>query len=293
MEDSYMKALLIISTILGLGFTAHAAIKVPGKYTWSGCDTCAEPESAYYDEATDTIFISNVGGVPNEKDGKGWIQKVDSGGKMKGAQWLTGLNAPKGMRSYKGTLWVTDIDEVISIDIASGKITKKIPITGAQFLNDLTVTADGTIYVSDTVGNKIYAIKDGKPEVFVEGEQTDWPNGLLVDGKELVVASWGIGATDWSTKVPGKLFSFNLETKKKTIITKKPLGNLDGLEKFGNDYLVSDWKAGKVYRVSAKGKATELYYGMKGAADIGFITSTKTLIIPRMGENQITAYKLD
>ncbi len=288
-----MKALLIVSTILGLNFAAHSAIKVPGKYSWSGCDNCSEPESAYYDEATDTIFISNVSGAPNEKDGKGWIQKVDSGGKMKGSQWVTGLNAPKGMRSNKGTLWVTDIDEVVAIDIATAKITKKIPVAGAQFLNDLALTQDGNIFVSDTSGNKIYAIKNDKPEVFIEGEQTDWPNGLLIDGNELVVASWGIGAPDWSTKVPGKLFSFNLDTKKKTIITKKPLGNLDGLEKFGNDYLVSDWKAGKVYRVTPKGRSTELYYGMKGAADIGFIPAQKTLIIPRMSENQITAYKLD
>lgn len=288
-----MKALLIISTVLGLSFFTHAAVKVPGKYTWSGCDNCSEPESAYYDQATDTIFISNVGGAPDGKDGKGWIQKVDSGGKMKGSQWVTGLNAPKGMRSHNGTLWVSDIDEVVAIDIASGKITKKIAISGAKFLNDVVTATDGTVYVSDTFGNKIFVIKNDKAEVFVEGEQTDGPNGLLIDGNELVVAAWGIAAPDWSTKVPGKLFSFNLESKKKTIITEKSLGNLDGLEKFGKDYLVSDWKAGKVFRVSPKGKAMLLYYGMKGAADIGLINSQKTLIIPRMGENQITAYKLN
>ena len=37
---------------------------------------------------------------------------------MVSAKWVTGLNAPKGIRSLGGTLWVTDIDEVVSIDIA-------------------------------------------------------------------------------------------------------------------------------------------------------------------------------
>ena len=50
-----------------------------------------------------------------EKDGKGWIATItfDKAGKPIVTKLVDGLNAPKGLRSQKGTLWVTDIDEVL------------------------------------------------------------------------------------------------------------------------------------------------------------------------------------
>ena len=42
-------------------------------------------------------------------------------------------------------------------------------VDGAQFLNDLATAPDGTVYVSDSMLSRIYAVKDGKSSVFVEG----------------------------------------------------------------------------------------------------------------------------
>ena len=44
-------------------------------------------------------------------------------GKMTEAEWITGLNAPKGMAVLNRKLYVTDIDQLIEIDIKEGKIT--------------------------------------------------------------------------------------------------------------------------------------------------------------------------
>ena len=48
------------------------------------------------------------------------------------ADWFTALNAPKGLRSFGGTLWVADLDEVIGIDVASAKENARVKIDGAN-----------------------------------------------------------------------------------------------------------------------------------------------------------------
>ena len=80
----------------------------------------------------------------------GHISRLAADGKVVNAKWATGLNAPKGLRSVGGTLWVTDIDEVVAIEIASGRITSRVKIDGAKFLNDLATAPDGTVYASDS-----------------------------------------------------------------------------------------------------------------------------------------------
>src|SRR3954471_10395852 len=95
------------------------------------------PESVYLDEGSGYLYVSQIDGMPGEKDGKGRISKLGLDGTVITADWVTGLNAPKGLRSYGGTLWCADIDEVLGIDISSGKITSRVKIDGAKFLNDV------------------------------------------------------------------------------------------------------------------------------------------------------------
>jgi hypothetical protein len=260
---------------------------------WSGCDNCAQPESSYFDPVSKFLFISNVVGDPTKKDQKGSLQKLASNGKMLNANWISGLNAPKGMRSAANKLFVTDIDQIVVINIDSGKIEKKISVKGAKFLNDLALI-NGVIYVSDTLGSKIYSWdQKSSPKIFLDGAKIEAPNGLLVDGNSLIVAAWGMPEADWSTKIPGHLLKINLKTKAITKITPQPLGNLDGLEKRANgNYLVSDWMAGKVFEVTPTGLATEILNGFKGAADLGWDEETSTLAVPRMNENLISAFRL-
>jgi hypothetical protein len=208
---------------------------------------------------------------------------------------VTGLNAPKGLRAEKGMLWVSDIDEMVGIEIASGKIAHRVKIKGAKFLNDDAIGSNGEVYVSDMFGNAIYVIPAPyeKAKVLVKTKAWDAPNGLLLQGDELVVAGWGPGIkADFSTKGPGHLYRVNLKTKKMTLVTPEPLGHLDGLEAAADGgYLVSDWMAGKVFHVAKDGSAKLLLEGFKGSADIGFIPPN-TLVVPRMAENRVTAYTL-
>lgn len=270
-----------------------AARAAPITAGWMVTDGIETPESVYVDAASGFIFASQIAGAPDGRDGNGRIVKLGGDGQVVSATWVTGLNAPKGLRSHNGTLWTADLDEVIGIDIASGSITSRTKIDGALFLNDVAVGPDGTVYVSDMMANRIHAVRDGKAAVFAEGEQLEWPNGLLVDGNRLIVGGWGKPKPDFSTDVPGRLFALDLRTKQKTPITPKPFANIDGVEIDGRGgYVVSDYLAGKVMQVSATGEVRDLRQFKPGAADIAFVAAGNVLIVPHMNENTVAAYDL-
>jgi hypothetical protein len=260
---------------------------------WSHNISVSAPESVYFDDEASSIYISNVAGQPDQKDGKGWIQKLTQDGQIVNPEWVKGLNAPKGMRVRAGVLWVTDIDELVSISTKSGLILSVIPIQGAKFLNDVAIDAtDGAIYVSDTIGGKIYRLRDGKVEVFAEGDHLESPNGLLLRDGQLIVAAWGL-TRDWTTKVKGTVYALDLKSKEKRPITRAPTGNLDGLEvDQDGSFLVSDWVAGQVMKIQSDGKVSIFLQGFKGSADIGWIAAKRTLLVPVMGEDRVSAYDL-
>jgi sugar lactone lactonase YvrE len=260
---------------------------------WEVTQGCDRPESAYFDPITKNFFISQISGEGGVKDGKGWITRCDASGKVLAEKWVEGLNAPKGLRSHKNLLWVSDLDRVVCFEIDSGKQVAAITIPEAKFLNDLATDAEGTVYVSDMIASKIYTVKNGKIAVFAEGEDIESPNGLLVEGDSLVCAGWGY-TDDFNPKTPGRLFKLNLKTKEKTLIAKEPTGNLDGVEVDGQGgYIVTDWKAGKVFRISGEGKVTTLLsFEKNGTADIAYLPEQRLLVLPLMLDNVVRAYEL-
>jgi sugar lactone lactonase YvrE len=265
---------------------------------WRVTNKIEAPESVYFDQQSGLVFVSNIAGQGIEKDGRGWIQILDKNGRIVHAQWPSGvtLNAPKGMRAQNGVLWVTDIDRVVAIDIQSGRQVREVAIAGAKFLNDVAIAIDGEVFVSDTIGRTIYRIPTGGlPKVFLSGDITESPNGLLIKDGKLIVAAWGLAADDWSTVVAGRIYEIDLISKAKKVITRAPLGNLDGLEvaKDGS-YLVSDWKSGAIYSVKPTGEITKIAIApVSGAADIGFIPELNRLVVPYMNDNRVEAFDLN
>ena len=262
---------------------------------WSINENIKAPESCYYNKSTGHLYISQIGeGGGMGKDGDGWISKYDLKGKLIKDKWAVGLNAPKGLRSDGSRIWVTDIDRIVSYNINSGVKEHDIKIDGAKFLNDLACSKDGTVYFSDMIASKIYQYKNKKISVLVEGAEIEHPNGLLVEGENLIIGAWGKEIQDdFTTKTLGRLLSLNLKTKKITPITAKPLGNLDGVESDGKGgYVVTDWIAGKVFHVLKLGTSKTLATFPKGAADHAFIADKKILILPEMLENKVGAFDL-
>lgn len=289
---------LCLLTVIAVFLTGHTFGDENGKsleVVWTISEGLKAPESAYLDPETGFLFLSQIGeGGGKGKDGDGWVSKISVDGRMIKNKWVTGLNAPKGVRSHGGNLYVSDIDRIVVIDIAAEKISKIVEIPEAEFLNDLATGPDGTVYVSDMAASKVYQYRDGKVSVFAEGEDLEHPNGVLVDGNSLITGGWGTGFNkeDFSTKGLGKLKRVNLKTKEVSEITPEPTGHLDGIEVDGKGgYIVTDWKNGKLFHINRKGRARLLMSFPRGAADHAYLVDKGLIILPQMMEGTLTAFR--
>ncbi len=284
-----MKHITIAALLALVASTAHAVGPEP---VWK-TDGFANPESVVYSSLQKVLYVSNVNGADDAKDGNGFISQVGLDGKVMQRQWLKGLNAPKGLGYLRGYLYVADIDELLEIDTGNKRITRRFKAPGAKFLNDVTVTPRGTVFVSDTLTNTIWRLQGDSFSAWLQSDALEMPNGLLWDKDQLLVASWGVGLKpDFSTDTAGYIKTVNIETKVIAArFTPVPLGNLDGLVADGKGgYVVSDFMRGNVFKIGPDGQPNLWLQLTQGTADVG--TAPGLLLLPQMSENTLSAYSL-
>ena len=259
------------------------------------------PESVIWDPEQDYYFVSNINGSPLARDNNGFITRISPCGRISALRWIAGgvagaeLNAPKGMALTPNTLWVADIDRVRRFDRATGKPTAVVPIPGATFLNDLAATPDGAVYVSDT-GTKpgagglessdsgaIWRIEAaGTLRRVAAGPGLGRPNGLALDGSDLLVVTMG----------SGELLRMRPDG---TVVrrAKAPAGGLDGLvRRPDGSLLVSSWAAQAIYLVAEDWSFVPVIQGLRAPADIGWDALRGRLLIPRFEDHMLTAQPL-
>jgi sugar lactone lactonase YvrE len=288
-----MRPVVVALTATLIAFSTEAAAAAP-KLLWE-TKGLAQPESVVEDPATGVIYVSNINGAVMQKDGNGFISRLTADGKMLERQWVKGLNSPTGLALHDRTLYAADVDQLIEINAASGEILKRYDAKGAVFLNDVVVDDEGAVYVSDTPMNTIWRLKDGSFEPWLANDALNGPNGLLVQGNTLIVASLGKIQSQGQKKELGTLLAVSLDDQKVSKIGKgEVIGNLDGLQAIQPGvYLVTDWAQGALYRVDAKGKVDELIDLNQGSADLSYLPGKKMLLIPMMLDNSLVAYRLD
>lgn len=264
--------------------TVVAEPKMPVTLTkkWETDASMTTCESVIYDKANDILYVANINGAPDGKDGNGFISKLGLDGKVTEVQWVKGMDAPKGMGIANGKLYVTDIDRVHEIDIATGKITKTYKVPGAKFLNDITTDGAGKVYVSDSGGGTISVIENGKLSKWIENLQG--PNGVFAEGNEILTVLWD-----------GKTLNVIDPASKQLTVKTDSIENGDGIEAIGNgEYLVSSWN-GMVHHIGADWKKTlvlDTRADSVNAADIEYIQDKNLLLIPTFFKNKVVAYEL-
>ncbi|MCZ6674079.1 MAG: hypothetical protein O7C75_14205 [Verrucomicrobia bacterium] len=281
--------LLLVSIMIGVGGLSAQESNPP---------VYDAPDQAVWDSSSRSWYVSNLGGgISLERDGYGWIVKLDETGAVIDPRWVENLDAPSGMVVAGKLLYVVDRDGLYEIDIATAKINHLYKITDPMFLNDVAVDSDGKLYVSDFSAQRIYRVdpKRKHVEIFIESEKLDTPDGLYVDGNKLIVASWGpiIDPATFATSRKGAVLSVDLKTKKIKSYLKEGLevGNLEGIAKVGDDYYITDWMSGLLLRVSKTGFEV-VVSGLKNPTDPNYAEELGVLAVPEHGTNRVLFIKL-
>lgn len=242
-------------------------------------------ESVLYDQSREALFVSCINGTPSEKDGKGFIAMLDPKGEITSLQWVSGLNAPKGMGIAGNRLYVTDIDQLVIIDPESAEIVDRITVVGASFLNDIAVDSEGNVYFSDSDTGFLWIYSDGAVMRWIS-EGLDRPNGLCVEESRVLLTSSGSQDLKIIDKSDGSF---------ETVTTE--IGAGDGIEFTGKEgyYITSSW-AGEVFLILPDFSKVSLLKTSDqeiNSADIGFNIQEQVVYVPTFFDNRVVAYKLE
>lgn len=246
---------------------------------WETDTVLTTNESVLYDADKSLIYVSNISGNPTDKDGVGFISRQRQDGTAENIKWVAGLNAPKGMAILNDTLYVTDIDELIGINISDSSIVARYPVEGAQFLND--VATDGEkIYFSDMNTGRIHVLADGEVSVLLEGITNI--NGLAFNQQ-------------------GDLYGLDKKGLRKLSmdggehqVINDIVTDGDGLVVLNDStFIASRWK-GEIYLVQNNKQFLLLDTKNENSntADIGYIRDKQLVLVPTFFKNKVVAYKL-
>ncbi|MEM9600965.1 MAG: hypothetical protein AAF926_08075 [Pseudomonadota bacterium] len=257
------------------------------------------PESVIPTPSGDGYFVSNVGGDSTDADNNGAISLIGRDGTMINRNWVTGtdtvpLHAPKGMtvvENEKGvTLLVTDVDHVAFILTGEGRLAKRLPAPGAEFLNDIAKGPDASAFISDSAGDRIYKLENDAITIWLENERLGGVNGLQMVGDRLLA----------TTMRGGELLSIDLETKAITGLA-AGMENADGIGlRSDGSYIITSWP-GQIWHART-GEAPELLQDTSSSTvniddellmnDI-YLVDDNLLITPNCMPGTVRAYRID
>lgn len=284
MKKTMLFSALSLCLYIGLLGQSDDRTYVPNlTFLWETDTLLPTVESVIYDTVSGYVFTANIDGHFMKKDGRGSISKLKTDGSLVEVNWIKGLDAPTGLCIHNRSLFTTDIDRVLEIDIPSGQLLQTIVVEGAKALNDITVSADGTLYCSDTGGNQVFKIQDGIASVFID--TIDTPNGLILLGNQLITTQWN----------PQCLSIINIKAKEvRTWVSDIP--QIDGVEYMkGSGFLTASW-GGMIHHVSFVGEKTVLLDTRAAkiqAPDICFIPEQNLLLVATFETNTVRAYKVN
>ncbi len=284
----------------------------PGAWAWplwlalclGGCGAEAPgydcPAAALYDPEADVCLVSNVHGAPLDRDGNGYVARVQADGSMQ-RYWLQGgangvtLHAPKGMAFAGDLLWVADIDVLRVFDRRTGAARGELPIPGATSLEGVAAGADGVVYCTDsgldTAGastgtDAIWRVPGDRwpplepPRTLIRGAGLGRPRGIVARAASVYVVNWR----------DGQFFSVDGQGRR-TDLARAPAAQLDGLvrveEAAGKGVWYATSRAGGIHRFDAGGGCTPLPGAFDQPGACGYDARRRLLLVPLRGLDRL------
>ena len=145
------------------------------------------------------------------------------------------------------------------------------------------MTPDGTVYFTDSNTSKIHSLVQGKVTTVIADTTLGGTNGILVEGPTIYVAGMQSGNVSRIDIPTGNIEKLTMG-----------IPNGDGVERYGDALLVSNW-SGQVFYVASDGETTMLLDSQEAklnSADIEVIAEKNLMLVPTFFGNSVTAYQL-
>jgi sugar lactone lactonase YvrE len=181
-------------------------------------------------------------------------------------------------------VFVVEREGVAVFDADTAELATRYPCHTDGFLNDLAIAPEGTLYVSDSLKNRLYRIEDGTCQEWMSGWPLVAPNGVLVDGDTLLVGNMQAG---------NLLFVDRKTRDIRSVIELEP-GGVDGLAHDGHGgYLVSHYQ-GRILQVQTSGQVEVLVDSRPAGrfcADFEYVVEKGLFVVPDLRGNGLYAYQ--
>ncbi|PLX22636.1 MAG: hypothetical protein C0600_16375, partial [Ignavibacteria bacterium] len=239
------------------------------------------PESVVYDADRDRLYVSNF-----FNEGKEFISIISTDGRILEKEWITGLRQPTGLALHDDVLYIVDRTGVHAHDAESGNELYVAKKAGTMFLNDICVDDDGIGYVSDSRASKIYRLREGVMELWLEREDIRNPNGLSTRDGILYVGCSG----------DARIKTVSIEEKRvRTVCRLKSGSVIDGLVSLPGGRLLASDHAGCLFLVEADGSIVPLLDRRttgEFCADFAWLQDARLIVIPSLMANTLTAFEI-
>ncbi len=247
-------------------------------------------ESIVYDASRNVYYVSLMA---EDVEGDGAIAKVNADGSIEDRKFVDNLNNPKGLAIRGNSLFVSDEVFLVEINLKTGQIQNRFMGYQAKSLNDVAVDDQGYVYVSDMGNNSIYQLdKEGNFKLWYKSDELQTPNGLLAEKDNLYVAGWASADTKDTDAPKGGFMKLKLNnTNQEVVKITSELGNLDGIQKYDdNNFLVSSWSTGEIFKISKGGKVDRVMKAERSVGDILYLPKKNILALPMNIQNRVIFY---
>jgi sugar lactone lactonase YvrE len=271
-------------------FAAGAPLDQPANVRTYGSFRFAE--SISYDAERDLYVIVNAGVAEDLTPNDGYISLLNPDATVHTLKWIgvnrngLTLNHPLGSDIANGRLYVADIDTIRWFDMETGEPLGSAAVEGANFINDVEVDEDGTIWATQTREPwQLYRIDAaGNTEVVVDGAPLNLPNGVAFDPDgNIVVVNIGDDA----------VLTFSRQGRLLNTEHAVDAGN-DGLVilEDGTKY-ISSVIQGTVSMIRPGQEAVLVAHGIPTAASMAYDSRRHRLLIPMNNWDAVTFVDLD